>query len=65
MTRSEQAELSALVSAAGELSERVAAMAERLEAAEDRTDAATALFEAERSMRTSGRQLDRALRALR
>lgn len=67
MTRSDQAaeaELSALATAAGDLSERVAAMAERFGTAEDRTEAATALFEAERSLRTGGRHLERARRAL-
>lgn len=64
VTSSEQAELSALATAIGELSERVGAMAERFQSNDDRTDAATALFEAERSLHMGGRHLERAVRAV-
>lgn len=65
MTSSDQAELSALATAISDLSERVAEMAERFQADDDRADAATALFEAERSLRMGLRHVDRAVRSLR
>jgi len=39
-------------------------MAERFQTDDNRTDAATALFEAERSLRMGLRHVDRAVRAL-
>ncbi len=65
MTSSDRAELSALATAIGDLSARVAEMAERFQSNDDRTDAATALFEAERSLHMGLRHVDRAVRAIR
>jgi flagellar hook-basal body complex protein FliE len=64
VTSSDHAELSALATAIGDLSERVAEMAERFQTDDNRTDAATALFEAERSLHMGLRHVDRAVRAL-
>ncbi|MBI2709462.1 MAG: hypothetical protein HYX34_07180 [Actinobacteria bacterium] len=59
-----RAELSSVGTQLRELSERVTAMGERLNVAPTE-DAASALFEVERALRSASRALDRALGALR
>jgi hypothetical protein len=61
---SDRSELNALASSLDDIRDRITAVADRYRPT-NRGDVAESLYEVERSLRTAGRQLERALRSMR